>query len=652
MTQPPTQPPRQDRLPPAIAGAALTAFAALYVIGGHFLGLPILGAMLLLSYVTPWRLPAPRWYGYALRIVLFGVILLVVGMPSDDSSFWYFKPEYTSLGGYLLAAELVVQTWRWRDWSQPPEAAGVALVLTALIMAAASNTFRHPQIQKFALLYTLLLILSLRTAVMGGKPPSRTLGLIALRALFVIIALALGYGGVEAITRYDYRITALAMRLVNASERQNEIGLSDAPQLGPVFNPKPSLNRVLIVDGRLPDPHVRAMAFDRYNAGQWGPALRDRPFASVDSSQLGADAPGDRARVTSLAETSNLVFAPLNSAGIDTPLAIDQDREGVLQTHESQSALDYQIILPPRFDFQGPMCAAPSPAFRRRLLGEPPEMDPRVIDLAKRVAGSGDARSRVARLARDLRDTHAYSLSFMPHGEPLSDFILNHRAAHCEYFASAMVVLARAVGVPARFVTGYYAHEREGSHTVVRARDAHAWAECWIDGTGWITVDATPSDGTPDALYPEPPRWRRWWEQIIDLPRLVKQWIAGANRKLVFALAAGAIGVGMLVSLARSLWEGRKHRRGRQRGYVISDPQLAAAARRFERALRRRGILIWPHRTWRESIAAAPQAELYLRFVAAYDAARFGQHHAADLVFDLLPEIEGRTASRSSPASV
>jgi hypothetical protein len=652
MTQAQTQSARQDRLPPAIAGAALTAFAALYVIDKHFIGLPILGALLLLSYVTPWRLPAPRWYGYALRIVLFGVIVLVVGMPSDDSSFWYFKPEYTSLGGYLLAAELVVQTWRWRDWSQPPEAAGVALVLTALIMAAASNTFKHPQIQKFALLYTLLLILSLRTAVIAGTPPRRTLGLIALRALFVVLALAIGYGGVEAITRYDYRITALAMRLINASARPSEIGLSDAPQLGPVFNPKPSLDRVLIIKGRLSDPHLRGLAFDRYDTGQWGPELRERPFAAVDSSQLGADVPGDRARVTVLAEPANLVLAPLNSAGVDAPLAIDRDRDGVLQTHETPSTLDYQIVLPPRFDFQGPICAAPAPGLRRRLLSEPPELDPQVIDLAKRIAGDGDARSRIARLARDLRDTHAYSLTFTPHGEPLSDFILNHRAAHCEYFASAMVFLARAVGVPARFVTGYYAHERQGSQTVVRSRDAHAWAECWIDGTGWITVDATPSDGTPDALYRDPSRWRQWWEWIIDLPRLVRQWIAGANRRVIFALAAGAIGAGMLVNLARSLWLGRKHRRGRQRGYAVSDPKLATAARRFERALRRRGILIPPHRTWRESVSPAPQADVYLQFIAAYDAARFGQQHAAERVFDLLPEIEGRTRSRSSPARV
>src|SRR5579885_1901503 len=106
----------------------------LYVTADHLqsvslldLVLPFLAASLLLTYVTGWRLPPGRFYGYALRALLFGAIILIIGIPRESADFWYFKREYTTLAGYLLAAEMVVQAWRWRDWSQPPEAAGVAI---------------------------------------------------------------------------------------------------------------------------------------------------------------------------------------------------------------------------------------------------------------------------------------------------------------------------------------------------------------------------------------------------------------------------------------------------------------------------------------------------------------------------------------------
>ena len=641
-----TEQPREERIPISVAAAAITAFAMLYVTAGDLhspnagqvVALPFLGALFLLTYATRWRLPAGRWFGYVLRGVLFGAILLAVGMPREDASYWYFKKEYTSLAGYLLATEMVVQAWRWRDWSQPPEAIGVAILLTSLIVAAASNTFRHHEVAYFVPVYVSLLIISLRRISKPAKPPQRRAGLVILRALMALAALTFAYAVVSSINRYDYRIIRFAMKYLNRPDVKTEIGLSDAPYLGAVFNPDPSLERVLIIDGSVSDPHLRTMAFDRYEARLWQPAMHDRVFQPIDAAALGAGKSGARATVTLLNDISGLLPAPLDSAGIVSDAAISRDTEAVLQTQDPARDLTYQIIAPPHLAYQGPLCVAPTPRERGTLLTVPPEIDPRVGELARRVAGTGRPILRVFRIAGELRDHHAYSLSFSPTGEPMSDFILNDRAAHCEYFASAMVMMARSAGICARFVTGYYAHEREGNQTVVRGRDAHAWAECWVDGTGWVTVDATPSSGTPDALYQQPSIWRRWGDVIADLPRLIRQQFARISRTFMLIVAGAAVAMALCASFYRYLRDRRKQPTTQWRQYAGPSPDLAAAARRFERAVRRRGLLLLPHRTWRESLGAAPPP--FQKFIAEYDILRFGGGGDPHRLGRLLEQIE------------
>lgn len=76
----------------------------------------------------------------------------------------------------------------------------------------------------------------------------------------------------------------------------------------------------------------------------------------------------------------------------------------------------------------------------------------------------------------------------------LERFLLEDRAGHCEYFGTATVLLLRALGIPARYVTGYSLQEysRLESAYVVRQKHAHAWAEAYLDGH-WVEVDTTPA---------------------------------------------------------------------------------------------------------------------------------------------------------------
>jgi protein-glutamine gamma-glutamyltransferase len=76
---------------------------------------------------------------------------------------------------------------------------------------------------------------------------------------------------------------------------------------------------------------------------------------------------------------------------------------------------------------------------------------------------------------------------------PVSRFLLRSRSGHCEYFATATVLLLRQLGIPARYAVGYAVHENTGQKYVVRQRDAHAWCLVWNPATAtWQDFDTTP----------------------------------------------------------------------------------------------------------------------------------------------------------------
>ncbi|MDO9218095.1 MAG: DUF3488 and transglutaminase-like domain-containing protein, partial [Lacisediminimonas sp.] len=73
----------------------------------------------------------------------------------------------------------------------------------------------------------------------------------------------------------------------------------------------------------------------------------------------------------------------------------------------------------------------------------------------------------------------------------VDDFLFNTRAGFCEHYANAFVVLMRAMDIPARVVTGYQGGEmnQPGEYMTIRQSDAHAWAEVWLEGRGWVRID-------------------------------------------------------------------------------------------------------------------------------------------------------------------
>ncbi len=80
--------------------------------------------------------------------------------------------------------------------------------------------------------------------------------------------------------------------------------------------------------------------------------------------------------------------------------------------------------------------------------------------------------------------------------DPVEDFLINRKAGHCEYFATALTLMLRAAKIPARIVSGYKGGvgRQNGETLEVQQRFAHLWSEAWLDEEGWTTLDATPVD--------------------------------------------------------------------------------------------------------------------------------------------------------------
>jgi hypothetical protein len=126
-------------------------------------------------------------------------------------------------------------------------------------------------------------------------------------------------------------------------------------------------------------------------------------------------------------------------------------------------------------------------------------------------------RQKIRAVSRFFREGFAYSLTVPERNNkmtPLALFLTETRSGHCEYFATATVLLLRQAGVSARYATGFIVPEsaRHGDTYLVRGRHEHAWALVYHSDTRtWEQIDNTPSGSDP-AQEGRPP----WWEPASD----------------------------------------------------------------------------------------------------------------------------------------
>jgi hypothetical protein len=198
-----------------------------------------------------------------------------------------------------------------------------------------------------------------------------------------------------------------------------------------------------------------------------------------------------------------------------------------------------------------------------------PPMDERIRELTHSVAGSVESQFEKARaIEAHLRGSYGYSLSLSgsPKSEdPLAAFLFEVREGHCEYFASAMTVMLRQLGIPARLVNGFTTgtYNNLAQAWTVRQYNAHSWVEAYFEPYGWVEFDPTPA--APPATRSAMARLfsnlfdaiNIWWAEDIVNYDFWKQYrlIAAVRlraREMVLQLRAA---LDHVYESARSRWE-------------------------------------------------------------------------------------------------
>ncbi len=141
-------------------------------------------------------------------------------------------------------------------------------------------------------------------------------------------------------------------------------------------------------------------------------------------------------------------------------------------------------------------------AIRQTFLQLPSDFDPRIAQLAREAtANATNGYDRARAIEQYLKTRYFYTVDLQRGREPdpIVDFLFETRRGHCEYFASAMALMCRSIGLATRLAAGYHLGEYNDVNQtyVVRQADAHAWVEVYFPQTGtWVEFDPTPPSTT------------------------------------------------------------------------------------------------------------------------------------------------------------
>ena len=283
--------------------------------------------------------------------------------------------------------------------------------------------------------------------------------------------------------------------------------------------------------------YLRGKLYDRFEANRWH--RESQPFIehALDQGQLEHES----ARVASSTIKQTVeVVGNLDNVLVHTPglqrlrfpgPTVKVYEDGVYEVphalrpdtiYSTESSID---LIQGRY-----VLADHAPSDERRYLQLPADATKRARELARNIVrDASDPLEAALLLEKHLRTNYEYSYeTILKQGyTPIDTFLFETKRGHCEFFASALAVMLRAVEIPARVATGFSLGEPNPltGYYEVRGLDGHAWVEAYLPGTGWLMLEPTP-------FYPLPQPTTEPSRQVLSETDRYLERLAATNLEL------------------------------------------------------------------------------------------------------------------------
>lgn len=307
------------------------------------------------------------------------------------------------------------------------------------------------------------------------------------------------------------------------------------------LNYRGRLSKEIVMRVRSPESRYwRGMAFDRYDGSSWEMSEPEETTV-LETGMLPIRVPREFNSNFFLPfheliqtfyiekDSSNLIMASQNPFEIYFPTySVHLDNYGGFRSPiPLTEGIVYSVVSwVPEFD---PIILRKAKGrypdeIRQTYLQLPSKVPQRVKDLALEITkGATNDYDRVSLIESYLKTNFVYDLEVppTPAGQDVADwFLFDSKRGYCEAFTTAMAVMCRSLGIPARFTTGFVPGKRNQvtGYLEVRSEDAHAWVEVYFPRYGWVPFEATSSFGVPSE-FTKPTSWS-WGEKLFKWAHL------------------------------------------------------------------------------------------------------------------------------------
>ncbi len=282
--------------------------------------------------------------------------------------------------------------------------------------------------------------------------------------------------------------------------------------------------------------YLEGFTFDTFDGHTWTSQTASASQAYPVNSQLPLDSSTATytPRTTSVTilqppgGTKNFIFAPAQPGSFSVPVTLFTDMTGSFTSTWTQSSPlkqneQYQVVSEIPNISPSDLSATPFPrddpevwqgdlnynALVQYYLQKPNDLSPEVLATAQTwTRGADNMYDAVLDLREHLSNTSDFTYSVsnapVPSNIDAVTWLLHTRKGYCTYYATAMTIMARLLGIPARMVNGFSQghYDAQQKIWIVDGSDAHSWVQVYFPDAGWVTFDPTPGFSSNGVVNP------------------------------------------------------------------------------------------------------------------------------------------------------